>query len=36
MYRLMLDYLEGFVIVLDSDVSATYESVNFLQSEAYG
>ena len=36
MYRFMLDHLKGFVIVLDGDVPAIYESVKLFKSEAYG
>ena len=33
-YRLMLDHLKGFVIILDGDMSAIYKSVFFV-SKAY-
>ena len=36
MYRLMWDHLEVFVIILDSKLSAIYQSVKFFKSEAYG
>ena len=36
MYRLIVDHIEGFVIFLDCDVPAIYESMKFVKSEAYG
>ena len=33
MYRLMLDHLKGFVIVMDGDMPVIYESVIFLRSK---
>ena len=35
MHRLMLDHLKGFVTILNGDVAAIYESVNFFESESY-